>query len=339
MPSSFLILRLGALGDIVHGLPLLAALRAAHPDARIDWLVDVRHRAVLELVSGLSRRLVVDTRRWRGDTGLARVVREMRLARYDLAIDLQGLLKSAALARLSRARRVLGFAAAHLREPAARFFYTELVDPGRRRHVVERSLVMAEAAGVRDARPVFPLVVPPSTIVERVRASLQLRDDEPYVVLNPGAAWPNKRWPADRFGRLAAHIRSRHGWRSAVTWGPGEEGIAAEVVRASGGAAAVAPSTTLPDLVALLASARLVVAGDTGPLHLAAALGRPVVGLFGPTDPARNGPWWPEDLVVSRSPQCHCFHQRRCRAAQWCLDTIDVAEVQAAIDRRLSLRS
>jgi ADP-heptose:LPS heptosyltransferase len=162
----------------------------------------------------------------------------------------------------------------------------------------------------------------------------------PFAVLNPGAAWPNKRWPADRFGALAQEIHRRHGWPSIVLWGPGEEALARAVVDAapSGAAApgaALAPPTTLGDLLAVLAEAALVVSGDTGPLHLAAALGRPVVGLYGPTDPARNGPWAPDDVTVSRAAACRCAHQRQCHAPRWCLAGIAVHDVAAAVDRRL----
>jgi lipopolysaccharide heptosyltransferase I len=179
-------------------------------------------------------------------------------------------------------------------------------------------------------------------VAARARAALGVAADRPFAALNPGAAWPNKRWPADRFGALAQHLHARHGWPSIVTWGPGEEGLAAEVVATAnaGGApvAAAAPPTDLGELLALLAGAGLVVAGDTGPLHLAAALGTPVVGLYGPTDPARNGPWSPADVTVSRTAACHCPYERRCHAARWCLEDVPVDEVAAAVDRRLAAR-
>jgi heptosyltransferase I len=335
---SWLIVRLGALGDIVHALPLASALRAWRPEARIDWLVDVRHRAILDHVDGLSSIVAVDTRRLRGSTGLVAAILRLRAARYDLAIDAQGLVKSAALARLAGARRVLGFAPAHLREPLARWAYHDRVEP-RGPHVVDKALALAAAAGAPAGPPAFALRPPASDIVARVRSSLGIGSTQPFTLLNPGAAWPNKRWPAERFGALAREIRRRHGWRSIVAHGPGEDSLAASVVSAASGpdgrAAELAPSTGLGDLLALLAGASLVVSGDTGPLHLAAALGRPVVGLYGPTDPARNGPWSADDVTVSRVAVCRCAHQRRCRAARWCLEDVSVEEVAAAVDRRL----
>jgi lipopolysaccharide heptosyltransferase I len=334
-PPAFLLVRLGALGDIVHAVPVAAALRAAHPDARIDWLVDLRHQHLLDFVPALTTRVAVDTRRVAGPAGLAHVVSALRRARYDAALDLQGLLKSAVLARLSGASRVIGFARPHLREPAAAFFYSETVDPAAARHVVARGLALAAGLGIDPAAaPAFPIVVPGSAAPARARDALGLGTSEPFVALNPGAAWVNKRWPADRFGALAEALQQATGLRSVVLWGPGEEALAKAVCDASASAAVPAPPTTLDDLLALVASARLLVAGDTGPLHLAAAAGTPVVGLYGPTDPARNGPWSPDDVTVSRSALCECSHQRRCQASRWCLLDIGVQEVvQAALHR------
>ena len=337
-PRAVLIVRLGALGDIVHALPLAAALRAAAPSSRIDWLVDVRHRAILEHVDGVDAVIPIDTRRARGATGVVAVVRRLRAAAYDVAVDAQGLIKSAVIAHLAGAHRVVGLATRHLREPLARWAYDETVDPAGV-HVVDKAVALAQALGVPAGPPRFPLRPAATDVVERARRSLGLAAGQPFVVLNPGAAWPNKRWPADRFGGLARRIHARHGWPSIVTWGPGEEGLAAEVVAAAhaGGPAAiaaVAPPTLLGELILLVAAARMVVSGDTGPLHLAAATGTPIVGLYGPTDPARNGPWAPADVALSRNRACACHHQRRCTAPVWCLGELSVEEVGAAVDRR-----
>jgi lipopolysaccharide heptosyltransferase I len=336
-----LIVRLGALGDIVHALPAAAALREAFPAARIDWLVDAKHRALLDLVPVIDMRIDVDSRAWSGPRAPLAVVRELRRTQYDVALDLQGLIKSAAFARASGARRVIGYTRPHLREEAARFFYTEQVDAsgdaaGDTLHVVYKSLAALRALNLPiDAAPRFPLSEPASHVPACTRQLLGLSPDEPFVLINPGAAWPNKRWPAERFGALAREIRARHGWKSAVLWGPGEETLAAQVASSSSGAADMAPATSLADLVALARAARLLISGDTGPIHLAAAVGTPVVGIYGPTDPRRNGPWDAHDVCVSRFTPCACHHQRRCRVARWCLADIEVAEVVDAVERRL----
>ncbi len=319
-----LIVRLGALGDIVHALPALAALRRTFPDARIDWLVDARHRAVLDLTSGLSHVIAVETtRQW---SRLPSSVRGLRETRYDIALDLQGLLKSAVLARASGADRVLGFERAALRETLAATFYSEQHPVDDRGHVIRKNLALAEAAGAGSGPIVFPFVVP----------ALPAGVEPPYVVLNPGAGWPNKQWPTDRFGALAAWMHERHGLRSLVLWGPREEALAAAVSAQSHGAAKVAPRTSIGDLLAIAKAARLVVSGDTGPMHLAAAMGTPLVGLFGPTNSARNGPFDPADESVGRFGVCVCHHERRCRRETACITTITLDEVQAAVDRRLA---
>jgi lipopolysaccharide heptosyltransferase I len=328
-----LIVRLGALGDLVHGLPVAAALRAHEPTARIDWLVDARHAALLDLVPVLDRRVAVDSRSPRG---LRAAVGEVRRQRYDVAVDLQGLVKSAALARLSGARRVIGFHTRHLREWPATLFYTERCDPGAAAHVVDKNLALLSAFGLADRRRTFPIdVVTPPAVAAFVEG-LDQAGSRGYAILNPGAAWPNKRWPAERFGEVGAWLAAHHHVTPVVAWGPGEEALAGRVARASGGAAVPAPPTGVGDLIALARGARIVVSGDTGPLHLAAAVGAPIVALFGPTNPARNGPWDGADITLSRYGECVCHYQRRCRRSRACIEDLSVEDVRGAIDRRLA---
>jgi heptosyltransferase I len=328
-----LVIRLGALGDIIHALPAAATLRASFPEVRLDWLVDARHRALLELVPVVDERIVLDTRGgWRG---FHATICRMRAGRYDVAIDLQGLLKSAVLTRLSGARRAVGFSRPHLREGLARFFYTEVHDPPRGMHVLEKNLALVERLGASTRSFQFPFAAVSSDVLSSVMRLPRVREHGRFALLNPGAAWPNKRWPPDRFGALAGILFTRHALPTVVAWGPGEESLAAAVSQASAGAAHVAPATTLRDLLALVRAASLLVSGDTGPLHLAAACGTPIVGIYGPTDPRRNGPWSRDDVSVSRNERCRCHHKRRCIAPAWCLADISVDEVAAAADRRL----
>jgi heptosyltransferase I len=325
-----LIVRLGSLGDIVHALPAAAALRRAAPQARIDWLVDAQHRELVDLVPIIDEAVVLRARTLGGWLDVARLLRAQR---YDVAVDLQGLLKSAVLARASGARRVLGFSIWHLRERTARPFYSETAAPDGAEHVVRKNLALVAALGVPAERLEFPLARRDSAALEEVRRAAA---GAPFALVNPGAAWPNKRWPPDRFGALAEILPSRFGLMPFVLWGPGEEALARAVADASGGVAVVAPRTTISDLVELAREASLMVSGDTGPIHLAAAVGTPVVGLYGPTSPARNGPWSPADVCLSRFESCHCHHQRRCTARAWCLEDITVAEIAAAVERRLA---
>ena len=333
--NKFLIVRLGALGDIIHGIPIAAALRNRYPQAHIDWMVDPRYLEVLQLVECLDRRIPIDPREaLRGGrrSRLFGSIRELRANRYDVCIDLQGLLKSAMLARAAGARRTIGFPRQHLREPLARFFYTDTPDPGSATHVIDKGLALLAPLDVDDRRVHFPITIPRTPAVESVAARFA---PDAYVVINPGAAWPNKRWPADRFGAVAAAIQRDFGLRSLVVWGPGEQLLAAGVAAASGGAAEIAPPTTVPDLIGIARHGRLMISGDTGPLHIAGAVGTPIVALFGPTLAERNGPWSPHDVSISRASQCVCLYERRCRKAVACIDDVTVDEVIAAVHRRL----
>jgi len=327
---NILIVRLGALGDLVHAVPAAAALRAAMPDARIDWLVDARHRPFLDLVTGLDRVVTLDGR---SVSAWVDVIRRLRQVAYDVAIDFQGLMKSAVLARASGARRVLGFSMWHLREKGARPFYSETDDgaadtAGAVRHVIDKNLQLLKVLGVSADAVRFPLADVPSDVMRHV-------GDEPFALINPGAAWPNKRWSPERYGEVASFLRDVRGLRTLVLWGPGEAELASAVVDASKGAARLAPATRIPDILALARAASLFVSGDTGPLQLAGAVGTPIVAIFGPTDPERNGPWAADDRVVSRWALCECAYQRQCHAATWCLDDVTVSEVSAAILQRL----
>ncbi len=331
--NKFLIVRLGSLGDVIHAIPAAAALRRRFPQAHIDWLVDPRYAELLGLVECLDRCIAFDPRDLLGGAPGRAVLKGLRAAHYDAVIDLQGLLKSAVLARLAGAARTIGFPRAHLREPLARLFYTDAPDPGAAPHVIEKNLGLLRPLDVSDRAVHFPLRIPHT---ETVAAIADRFGPGRYAVINPGAAWPNKRWPPGRFGLVAASIRREHGLRSVVLWGPGEEALAASVVAASEGAAEPSPSTTIADIVGITRAARLMISGDTGPLHIAGAVGTPLVALFGPTFSERNGPWAPRDITLSRAATCSCHYERRCRKAAPCIDDIAVDDVVQAVRHRLS---
>ncbi len=334
--KAVLIVRLGSLGDVIHGIPTAAALRHHFPDARLDWMVDLRYVELLELVEGIDRCIPFDPRALARGVDAWSVLARLRRTRYDAVIDLQGLLKSAVLARLVGARQTIGFPATHLREPHARFFYTDTPDPGPSAHVIQKGLGLLRPLGITAPAVRFPLRIPPSATSAQVAAG---HGRDGYVLLNPGAAWPNKRWPPTRFGAVAAAIRRDYGVRSVVMWGPGEAPLAEAVVDASEGAADAAPPTTIADIVAMAHGARLMVSGDTGPLHVGGAVGTPLVALFGPTQPERNGPWAPGDVTLSRVATCSCFYERRCKKAVPCIDDISVDEAVQAVRRRLGVHA
>ncbi len=338
-----LIVRLSALGDIVHALPVLAAINRAMPSAEVDWLVEENYSSILSIATGLRRRIIGRARTsftsdeavsFGGAVGYVQAVAHLRAQNYDAALDLQGLLKSAGWARSSGAKRVIGFDKSHLREAQAAAFYTETVTPPDGVHVIHKNLSLLRALEITTDAVVMPLQ--PRAGADTLAAIASAGGARRYVVLNPGAAWPNKRWPPDRFGALAAALRDRTGLPSLVTWGPSERDLADAIVGASSGAATAAPATSVSDLGALMRDAALVVAGDTGPLHIAAAMGTPLVGLYGPTWPERNGPWDPNDIVISRAGVCVCHHKRQCLRGAPCINEITLDEVVTASVTRLA---
>lgn len=329
-----LLVRLSAIGDVVHTLPVLAALRRAGWETA--WLVEPLAAPLLRDNPALDELVEAPSAR-RFALGPARsALAALRATRADVALDLQGLWKSALWARLSGTPRVLGYAGRWRREPASAVLVRERVQgESERGHVIDKNLALlrplgVEALGLRE----FPL---PRAAAER--ASVQRRLDEmglrDFAILNPGGGWASKLWPAERFGQLAQGLR-RGGLPSLVTWGPGEEALAERTVAASEGAALRCFATTLLEFVELARRARVVVAADTGPMHLAAAVGAPVVALFGPTDPERNGPFASEDEVVRRVPPCAPCHRRMCLRHAGVMETIGMQDVMEAVERRLS---
>lgn len=310
-----LVVRLGAMGDVIHTLPAATALRAVFPEAMLGWLVEERWAELLCTLptprSGprspqrpLADRIhTVNTRQWRSAPfsvqtweRIAAGLSDLRASRYEIAVDLQGAVRSSLLARWSGAPAIYG--AAQPRETLASMFYTRRIITGGN-HIVEQNLSLAEAVAGRPLQ--LPRVgFPRDELAEQeLDRRLKEQDMQDFVLLNPGAGWGAKQWPAERYGQVARQLAD-NGLKSWINLGPGEEDIGRTVEAASGGAAQIF-SGSLTQLIALTRRARMFIGGDTGPMHLAAALGVPVVGIFGPTNPARNGPFGTRSIVL-RSP-------------------------------------
>jgi len=323
--SSFrlLVVRLGAMGDILHALPAVTAMRLAHPDWHIGWAVEPRWQALLAAPGAQVRGSampIVDRlhmgplRRWKQHPfslqtahEFAALRDEMRAERYDAILDLQGAIRSAVIARAAGGERIVG--EAHPREWPAHWLFTERVAT-RGAHVVEQDLELASAVA-GDALDIGEAMLPFDPEAERwTYAQLGTPPargaTRSVALIAPGAGWGAKRWPPERYAMVAEGLAER-GFRVLVNAAPGEEPLAAPII-ATG--AATALTATLPQLIALTRRVSLLIAGDTGPLHLACALGRPVVGIYGPTDPSRNGPYGTRSRVL-RSPGSRRDHSRR----------------------------
>lgn len=354
-----LLVRLSALGDILHALPALAAIREALPDAHIGWLVEDRGAEIIQGHPQLDRVHVVPRRAIKaGLIGALRgpvreLARELRRERYDVAIDFQGLTKSAVWTRLCGAGRRIGFKGENAQEISS-FFYNESVPPkAGEDHVIRMNLALLRPLGIEDPRVRF--VVHFSEEVKARGEAIWGADGNghPKIIINPGAGWETKRWPPANFGRLAQILVEKTGARVALAWGPGEEPLITEAFAAAGlpepeigapGAESIGtspglyvlPPTRFAELGAAIAHADLFVGGDTGPTHYAAALGVPTVALYGGSDSRRNGPWGEaHEIIQLQTPPCIPCWRTRCN---WneplaCLTQIGVERVAQACRR------
>jgi heptosyltransferase-1 len=307
-----LIVRLGAMGDVIHALPAVTALRQAFPEARLSWLIEERWAELLCTLatprSGprspqrplVDRVHTVDTKQWRASPfslqtweRIAAGLSDLRSGRYELAVDLQGAIRSALLARWSGAPVVYG--AAQPRENLASMFYTrQVITSGD--HVVQQNLRLAEAIAQRPLQ-LQQVDFPHDPAAEQeLDRWLKDRGIQNFALLSPGAGWGAKQWPAERYGQVAKKL-AEDGVKCVVNSGPGEQQLARTLAEAGDEAVEVF-SGSLTQLIALTRRARVYIGGDTGPMHLAAALRIPVVGIFGPTDPARNGPFGTRNIVL-----------------------------------------
>lgn len=341
-----LIVKLGSIGDIIHTLPALAALREAMPQSEISWVVERRSSEILRDNPLLDRLIEVDTKALRrglmsGETLRAprQQLRRLRASAFDVALDFQGLLKSASIARLSGARRVFGFSRSGLREPASALLLSKSITIPNRTHVIFKSLRLLHGAlnvpiSEDPSTLSFPIGTSPQDEAEASAAAAASAGK--YAILNPGGGWPTKLWSVERFGKLADWLWSDYGLSSLVTYGPGELELAEAVRRSALSAKATPVSLSLKGFYSLARNAALYVGGDTGPTHLAMAAGAPIVGLFGPTEWWRNGSPRSEDICVERNDiDCRVdCHRRSC--SKWICMDIEVEQVMVAVVRRLS---
>jgi len=336
------IVRLGSMGDIFHTLPAAFALRHAFPDATLGWIVEERWAELLCTLAeprcgprSPSRPLVdcvhaVNTKQWRSSLlslqtweRIAATFSELRAQNYAVAVDFQGALKSALCARWSGAPTIYGFA--QPRENVASMFYTT-VAIARGTHIVEQNLSLAEAVAGRPLQ-LPPVQCPRDESAERYCEDWLRRERiRDFVMLNPGAGWGAKQWPAERYGQVAKQLHG-NSLVSLINAGPGEQDLARTAEAAGGGAVRIL-GCSLSQLIAFTRRARLFIGGDTGPLHMAAALGIPAVGIFGPTNPARNGPFGTRSIVL-RSASSTTTHTRRAAPDSGLLE-IGVDQVVAA---------
>jgi len=319
--DDLLIIRLSSLGDIIHTLPAFAALRKRFPESRIAWVVSGKGKEILDFVPGIDDIVVVGSLGWR-----TRIRKK-----NQVAIDFQGLIKSGLIAQMSQSRRRLGFSRSNLKEPVAAFFYSDRLPPvSESDHVILKNLRLLRLLGIDDERFEFPIDLT-EDLRGRVRAKVgPLFTRGKPAIFNVGAAWPTKRWPTENWISVLKSFKNE-----AVTplllWGTPEEKAAADAIGKATGVA-VAPFLSISELLALVQSAAFVVSGDTFALQAACALDVPVVALFGPTDPKRNGPFRSRDLVAYHELECSRCYRRSCDTTD-CLKLVTPDEVTLFIRR------
>lgn len=335
-PPRILIVKLTAIGDVIHALPVACALRDAWPKAHLAWLVEGRAADLLRGHRALDEVIAVPRRWYKSPREVWRLRRTLRARRFDLTLDLQGLTKSAVAAWLSGAEQRVGFAGEMAREVSGWFNNRRV--PISSAHVVDRYLETLEPLGITAPTVRFDVPRQARDILAVDRMLSNLRSHGPFAMINPGAGWPSKRWPPERFAAVARHLGQRHGLVSVVVWAGGEERATAErIVAESSGQTVLAPDTSLAELAELARRAVLFVGSDTGPLHLAAAVGTPCVGLFGPMPAERNGPYGASHIALQKARLEGTSRQRR-TADNLTMLAISVEDVALACDRILARR-
>lgn len=329
-----LIVRLSAIGDVVHGIPVLCALRSRMPGAHLGWVVEGRAAHLLDGHPALDA-LVRVPRGWlRSPREVWRLRQRLRALRFDTAIDLQCLTKSAVAAWLSGARRRIGKAGEDGRE-LSRWFHNELVAAGGD-HVIDHYLELCRPLGIESPEVRFDL---PERAEDRqsIESFLQTcgMKRRRFAILNPGAGWPSKIWPAERYGELARHLARNHGVESIAVWGGATElPLAEAIVRSSDGHARLAPPTTMTELAALCRRATLFVGSDTGPMHLAVAVGTPTISMHGPSRAEWCGAYGPTNIRLQVRYEEGSALERR-KADDSAMRAIEMPMVAEACDRLL----
>ncbi len=342
-----LIVKLGAIGDVIHTLPALAALREGMPQAHIAWAVERGGAArLLEGNPCLDELIELDLRGWRKSltnvetqTAIRKAMWHLRKAEFDVSLDFQGLMKSATVARLARIKRRIGFARQALREPASALLLSERVEADDQGHVIRKNLRLVEHLGcpVPEHFPEYRFPIALSAEDEAFADRVGAGANGAFAILNPGGGWPTKLWGTEGFAAIADRLFEQYGIRTAITVGPGEEEMAQAILDQTRTGSALKIDANLKQFFALCRRARLFVGGDTGPMHLAAAARTPIVALFGPTMPQRNGPFSPEDLIVERHDlDCRTDCYRRSCSHTSCMK-IPAADVWQAVTKRLQI--
>ncbi len=327
LPKKILIIKPSSLGDVVHSLPFLNALRERFPKAEIHWVIAKGFEDLLTGHPMVKRIWVVNKDMWKKLSQIRSsiyeiriLLRELRKERYDIVIDLQGLLRSGVITRATGSPLRIGFEEAR---EGSRFFYTSKIEGGKDIHAVDRYLKIAAFLGCDITEVCFPLpLYADSSLVTRY----SLPSDD-YAVMVPGARWKTKRWPPEKFGELSSLLPIK----TLIVGGRGDKSIAKEILASPGSKSiSLVGRTDLKGLIEIIRGARFIVSNDSGPMHIAAALGIPVFAIFGPTDPLRTGPYGEGHTIIREDISCAPCFKKSCNDMK-CMKSLSVEEVYKII--------
>lgn len=329
-----LIIKLGAVGDVIHSLPVLETLRACFPKAHLGWVVEEASYPILAGNPSLDELILLERRKLRGAASIAylrRWMRDLKARQYDTVLDLHNLFKTGIIGYFSGASLRIGFS--KWREGNFLFMNRRVRPPSRYQHAVDKYLSLLAPLDIREDRWVrrFPLVweLHEKEMIGRFWEQNGLKEQDRVVAINPGANWPSKRWRPVFYARVADQLIKQCDAKILLLWGPGEKHLAEAIASHMQEKGMMAPLTTLKELMPLIKRCRLFISGDTGPLHLAAALGVSTVALFGPSDPQRNGPYGEGHFVIKSSLPPATHWQIKEHGNQW-MESIGVDRVMDA---------
>lgn len=333
-----LIIKPSSLGDVIHALPVASSIKRAVPGVKIDWVVSGAYAGLLEGNPDISRVIVFDRDILKGAGSISRLPRfvsELRRERYDVVLDLQGLLRSGLMALASRTKRRVGFENA--REGAPLFYDVKVPVPDPDIHAVDLYMSVLASIGIKPSEAVFDMTVLPEDyrLAGELLAGAGIAPGEPFIAMAPSARWDTKRWPAARFVEVAILIYSGHGIKTVFV-GTASDAALFDGIELGPGLhnSALFGKTSVRSLAALFKRARLVVTNDSGPMHIAAAVGTPTVAIFGPTDPVKTGPYGRAHKVVRAGCNCAPCMSRNCDTVK-CLTGIPAGQVYDEVAKTL----
>jgi lipopolysaccharide heptosyltransferase I len=328
-----LIIKPSSLGDVVHSLAFLNAIKTCYPDASIHWVLSKGLEDLLDGHPMIEKLWIIDKDKWKSPSHFLKTIIEFRnlskslkAENFDLVVDLQGLFRSGLIASLTKARDIIGFREAR---EGSRFFYTRQIEGGNKIHAVDRYLRIAGSLGCNVSDIRFPLNT--SNNFGELKNKFSLPDE--YIIVVPGARWNTKRWPAERFGKVSSELNVR-----SVIVGSGSDSEVAEVAKnnSGGNAISLAGKTTLKELIAIIKNARFMLTNDTGPMHMAAALQVPVYAVFGPTDDTLTGPYGKKKVVFKSDSDCSPCFKKDCDNMK-CMEGVAVDTVVSEIKKDMDL--